>query len=68
MVKVAYICDKKRDCKGYKSCNTTCFHTTDAFHTANGVIHSVHELDTDRFIQVGTVNEVDYYMEVKNGN
>ena len=64
MNKVAYICDKKRSCSMYGSCGKDCNHTFDEFHTANGIIHHVDELETDRFKKLGTVNECTYYEEV----
>lgn len=64
MVKIAYICDQTRPCSMYKYCGEDCNHTFDEFHTMNGVIHNIDELETDRFRKVGTVNEVTYYEEV----
>lgn len=66
MFKIAYICDQKRDCSRFEYCRKCCLHTTDEFHTKNGIIHNVDELYSERFIKVGTVNEVTYFMEVDN--
>ena len=64
MIRIAYICDQKRPCHMYKSCGNECTHTFDEFHTANGIIHHVDELETDRFRKVCCVNEDTYYEEV----
>lgn len=64
MVRIAYICDRCRPCADYKSCGVDCFHTFDEFHTANGIIHHIDELETDRFRKIGGVNEDIYYEEV----
>lgn len=64
MTKVAYICDQKRHCAHFKNCQTICMHTFDEFHTANGVIHDVSELETNRFRKICVANEVSYYEEV----
>lgn len=65
MVRIAYICDQKRPCHMYKSCGNECTHTFDEFHTANGIIHHVDELETDRFRKVCTINEDTYYEEAE---
>jgi hypothetical protein len=49
----------------YGSCGNECTHTFDEFHTANGIIHDIHELDTDRFRKVCSVNEDTYYEEAE---
>ena len=65
MIRIAYICDQKRHCHMYKSCGEECTHTFDEFHTANGIIHNVDELETDRFRKVCSVNEDTYYEEAE---
>lgn len=65
MVKIAYICDQSRHCNMYGACGNECTHTFDEFHTVNGIIHNVDELDTDRFRKVCCVNEDIYYEEVE---
>lgn len=65
MVRIAYICDQKRPCSMYKHCGDECKHTFDEFHTANGIIHNVDELETDRFRKVCSVNEDTYYEEAE---
>ena len=65
MVRIAYICDQKRPCHMYKSCGNECKRTFDEFHTANGIIHHVDELETDRFRKVCSVNEDIYYEEAE---
>lgn len=64
MIKIAYICDQKRPCNMYGACGNECTHTFDEFHTANGIIHHVDELETNRFRKVYCVNEDTYYEEV----
>lgn len=64
MIKIAYLCDQCRRCSGYKSCGNECTHTFDEFHTLNGIIHNVDELETERFRKVCSVNEDTYYEEV----
>lgn len=64
MIKIAYLCDRKKKCSNYDSCHNTCFHTCDTLHTKNGIIHDVMELYTDRFEKVFEFDEVAYYMEV----
>lgn len=36
-MKIAYICDKKKDCSESRSCGTLCNHTTDGAHAVNGI-------------------------------
>lgn len=64
MTRVAYICDGKRHCSNFKNCQTICKHTFDRFHTANGIIHDVKELETARFRKICVSDEVSYYEEV----
>lgn len=64
MIRIAYICDRKRPCHMYKHCGEECKHTFDEFHTANGIIHNVDELETERFRRICTINEDTYYEEV----
>lgn len=64
MIRIAYICDQCRSCADYRHCGTECFHTFDEFHTANGIIHHIDELKTDRFRKVFTSSEDTYYEEV----
>ena len=64
MIKIAYICDQKRPCHMYGACGNECTHTFDEFHTANGIIHHVDELETDRFRKVASIDECTYYEEV----
>lgn len=65
MVRIAYICDRKRPCHMYESCGEECKRTFDEFHTANGIIHNVDELETERFRRICTINEDTYYEEVE---
>lgn len=65
MIKIAYICDRKRPCNMYGACGNECTHTFDEFHTANGIIHNIDELETDRFRKVYCVNEDTYYEEAE---
>ena len=65
MIKIAYICDQKRPCNMYGACGNECTHTFDEFHTANGIIHHVDELETERFRRICTINEDTYYEEVE---
>ena len=62
--KIAYICDGKRTCRYYGSCQTTCFHTWNELYAKNGIIHFVDELKTDRFRKIAVVDDVIYYEEV----
>lgn len=62
--KIAYICDGKRTCRYYGSCQITCFHTWSELYAKNGIIHFVDELKTDRFKQIAVVDDVIYYEEV----
>ena len=63
MKKVAYICDQKRDCARYDTCQNACFHTTNSLHAKYGVIKDISELESSRFWHAGTWNETDYYIE-----
>lgn len=64
MIKIAYICDRKKKCSCYGSCWNTCFHTQDEFHAANGICHSMQELtESGRFVKVGEFDETAYWME-----
>lgn len=65
MVKIAYICDQSRQCSMYESCGKECTHTFDEFHTVNGIIHHVDELQTDRFRLVLATDECKYYEEAE---
>lgn len=65
MIRIAYICDRKRPCNMYGACGNECTHTFDEFHTANGIIHHVDELETERFRRICTINEDTYYEEVE---
>lgn len=65
MIKVAYICDQKKPCHLYKHCGKVCVHTFDEFHTANGIVHDIHELETNRFRLVTVSDECTYYEEVE---
>ena len=65
MIRIAYICDRKRPCHMYESCGEECKRTFDEFHTANGIIHNVDELETDRFRKVCSANEDIFYEEVE---
>jgi len=49
----------------YGACGNECTHTFDEFHTANGIIHNIDELETDRFRKVYCVNEDTYYEEAE---
>ena len=64
MIRIAYICDRKRGCSRYEHCGVDCFHTFDEFHTANGILRNIADLETDRFRVVGGANEDIYYEEV----
>lgn len=64
MVKVAYICNRKKQCNMYELCGIECNHTFDEYYTANGIIRNVKELETDRFRKICTSDEVGYYEEV----
>lgn len=36
-MKIAYLCDKKKECNESRSCGTICNHTTDGAHAVNGI-------------------------------
>ena len=49
----------------YGACGNECTHTFDEFHTANGIIHHVDELETDRFRKVASIDECTYFEEAE---
>ena len=36
-MKIAYLCNKQKDCKDSRSCGTLCNHTLDATYALNGI-------------------------------
>lgn len=69
MDKIAYICDRKRECSIYKSCGVDCSHTVHTLNAKYGICKTIDELHSDRFVKVGVFDEVSYFMEVeKNGD
>lgn len=64
MVKVAYICDQKKDCARFENCQVRCKHTFDEFHAVNGIVQDVKDLRTEKYKKLGVINEVAYYEEV----
>lgn len=63
-VKIAYICNQKKDCSRFGHCRKDCFHTFNGIFSKNGIIKGRHELETDRFREVMVVDEVTYYEEI----
>ena len=63
MEKILYICDGKKSCSMYDSCQKECFLTQDEFHTKNGICHSIHELNSDRFKKIVVHDELSIYVE-----
>jgi hypothetical protein len=63
-VKIAYICNQKKDCGRFGHCQNDCFHTFNNTYSKNGIIKGRHELETDRFKKVMVVDEVTYYEEI----
>lgn len=65
--KIAYICDRKKSCARFDTCQKTCFHTTNSLHAKYGILKDVADLKPPRFEHVGSWDEVEYYME-RTGN
>lgn len=65
MDKIAYICDKKRECARFAHCGADCSHTVHTLNAKYGICKTVDELQSDRFIKVGEIDEVKYYVEVE---
>ena len=63
-VKIAYICNQKKDCGRFSHCQKDCFHTFNGMFSKNGIIKSRHELETSRFEKRISADEVTYYEEV----
>ena len=63
-VKIAYVCNQKKDCGRFERCQVECFHTFNGCFAKNGIIRDSKELESPRFRKVVTSDEVTYYEEV----
>ena len=61
--KIAYICDCKKSCSRFDTCQKTCFHTTNSLHAKYGILKDVADLKTPQFEYIGACDEVEYYIE-----
>lgn len=63
MEKIIYICDCKKPCARFSSCQVDCFHTASEFHAKHGIMRDIAELQTDRFKKALVNDEMTVYIE-----